>query len=684
LQNVTVNKIRSVIQAAKTGFWLQQKGFIPEANATCYQDITMFEDDKTYGLSGSTGGTITLPGGTLIVFPLNAFATSAGMLYTGTVYITAHEILTSDSMFSSMIPGGDFIARDVNSELSYLKSFGMAGAKLYDSAGNELKLAAGKTASIRFPVNPSHSANAPGSIQLWHYDETLMMWSEEGIATRNGNYYVGDVSHFSWWNCDLPAAYCNLTMTVKLCEAYANGICITISDGFQTTTGFTASSGVCTGSVPANTVLTVSISINSGAPPDTVFTIGPFTQGSFNIHPVISLTQDNCNSVSGLLKDCSGFPVNGNVTLSQNNQVIATIPTITGGIYSFLNLSPGIYQLYATSGSLSCNASFTIQTGSTNQMISMNLSLCDTNAIHGDMTDCSGNPANGDVRLFQGNVQIAYVTTSGGKYLMPLVPAGQYTIHGSSGVLSGSTTINVPAGANNQNIVVNLQLCDTSGIYGGLSDCAGNMVNGTVILYSGSQQVATTTSSGGFYSFAFIQPGSYYLHASNGIVTDTGMVTLMGSGAGQGTRHDMQLCDTIPTGTSNFNVIFTGSATGLLSYSFNIVKTAYVNAGGIKRLEFTYIDDQTTDSALITIVLPDYIPGTHIWNSFNSYTICNVMYQGSPSVLNSTFGGQNFLITAPGIGGSVQGSFSGPATITYNGTPLPGSMSGSFDALRTH
>jgi hypothetical protein len=31
-----------------------------------------------------------------------------------------------------------------------------------------------------------------------------MIWKEEGSATLSGNKYVTTVSHFSWWNIDMP------------------------------------------------------------------------------------------------------------------------------------------------------------------------------------------------------------------------------------------------------------------------------------------------------------------------------------------------------------------------------------------------------------------------------------------------------------------------------------------------
>jgi hypothetical protein len=35
---------------------------------------------------------------------------------------------------------------------------------------------------------------------LWSFDEAKGLWKEEGQAIKTGSNYVGDVSHFSFWN----------------------------------------------------------------------------------------------------------------------------------------------------------------------------------------------------------------------------------------------------------------------------------------------------------------------------------------------------------------------------------------------------------------------------------------------------------------------------------------------------
>jgi hypothetical protein len=518
LQNVSVNKTRAVVSAVKTGYWLQQKGFIAHASTTCYADIVLFADDKSYSVNSSSGGTVTMPGGSSITFPANAFEDASGNAFSGNVIITAHEILTTEFRFTMKSPGGDFLAENSAGEEGILISYGMAGAKLYDAAGNTLKLAAGKSALVKFPVNPSQSANAPATIALWHYDETKMKWVEEGTATLTGNYYEGNVSHFSWWNCDDFTYTASLTMQVLACGLPAVNALVELSaPGVNTGYNWTGTNGFCSGIIPSNTVFTVNIYLNgSFSNPDTTYIIGPFPQGSVNSLPVISINSAGCNTVSGNLTNCLNNVINGNVALILNNQPYATTTT-SGGGYVFANLVPGTYQVIANSGQLTGSSSFTVQSGT-----------------------------------------------------------------------------------NGQSIVLNLQLCDT-----------------------------------------------------------------------------------ITTGTNNFNLSFTSFSTGTINFSVDVTQAVYNISNGLKTITFTYLDSVSGALTNLIIGTPGYAPGSYGWNGFDSYVDGFVMYLGQPASLTSV-AGLTTLTNTPPVGSPIQGSFSGQVIMDAgNGITIPGTLTGNFSVVRT-
>ena len=382
LEDVEVPADRAVITASKTGYWDQQKGLIASANATNYANIVLFPDNKTYTVNALSGGTINLPGGTSITFPANAFSTASGTAYTGTVLLTAHEILTNEQTFGMKIPGGDLLATDKNNQSVLLISYGMAGAELYDAVGNKLKLAAGKQAQISFPIVSTQTASAPATIPLWHYDNTAMKWIEEGTATKTGNNYVGTVSHFSWWNCDISNSLATLTFTIVDCLGLPLENALVklniISSGWVGYS-WTNSLGICSGLVPANTTFSFEIldptqSWWSGQTGFIGGPIGPFITNTNNLVPTITISTTNCGAISGEIRNCSNTLTGATVALLQNNQLISFQVTQTG-LYNFSGLSAGTYQLVAYKGLLTTDTTAVVST-SVNTV--MNLNLCDT------------------------------------------------------------------------------------------------------------------------------------------------------------------------------------------------------------------------------------------------------------------------------------------------------------------
>ena len=200
---VSVLKNRAVIRTSRTGYWDCSKGFIPSKTDLNYCNLTMPVKSLSNTVSGTAGGTINSNGAALI-FPANAFVNQAGTAYNGTVTVAVKHLPTNDVNFSSLIPGGDLMALNSAGEERVLISFGMMGVELTDNSGNALALAPGKNATIRIPIAPAQQSVAATTIPLWYFDENIQLWKEEGFATKQGNNYIGDVSHFTWWNCDDP------------------------------------------------------------------------------------------------------------------------------------------------------------------------------------------------------------------------------------------------------------------------------------------------------------------------------------------------------------------------------------------------------------------------------------------------------------------------------------------------
>jgi len=155
----------------------------------------------------SNGSKITLPANSIVV-------ASSGAAYTGTVTVYAAYIDPSRSDIDQTIPGS-FMAVDKNGNHSTLAFYGMLAVELKGASGEKLQIKSGSAATLTTAIPASLQAFAPATIALWSVDETSGIWKEESTATKQGNVYVGDVKHFSFWNCYVSANAVILSMTLK-------------------------------------------------------------------------------------------------------------------------------------------------------------------------------------------------------------------------------------------------------------------------------------------------------------------------------------------------------------------------------------------------------------------------------------------------------------------------------------
>ena len=195
IEKASVNKSRAVVKATKTGYWNRSSGFIPSNSTVQYCNLVMPQKAAATSIQSATGGSVSSAGAT-VFFPVNAFVTATGLPYNGTVNITSKHLPTSDPNFGALIPGGDLMAEDTTGNSVKLISYGMIGVEITDNNGNPLQLGPGIKANIQLPIASAQLTSSPATIPLWYFDETKSLWIEEGVATKQGNNYVGQVSHF--------------------------------------------------------------------------------------------------------------------------------------------------------------------------------------------------------------------------------------------------------------------------------------------------------------------------------------------------------------------------------------------------------------------------------------------------------------------------------------------------------
>ena len=200
-QNISISRNNCFINVTKAGYFNGNRCFVTTAGRTHNVRIKLLPKSNTGSFSGGAGGVVSLSTGGKVTFSGNAIVDASGNAYTGTVYVAMTWINPVDADLGSIVQG-DLRGINAAGKERVLENYGMLGVELSNGLGQAVKIASGKTAEISMPIPGALQTTAPASIALWYFDESIGRWKEEGIATKTGSNYVGNVAHFSFWTCD--------------------------------------------------------------------------------------------------------------------------------------------------------------------------------------------------------------------------------------------------------------------------------------------------------------------------------------------------------------------------------------------------------------------------------------------------------------------------------------------------
>ena len=198
---------RSVVRFSKDGYFDVVRSRTSE-NGHDWEVVMCSKNDGDMASStsySSQSGQQLVAGGMKINMPEDGYMVDkTGKPYTGEVKADMVYLDPNNENFSEMMPGGDMAATRTDGSDALLVSYGMTAVNMTDGAGNKLQLKEGSKAQLTFPIPEGMSDNLPETIPLWSFNESTGLWVEEGSARLEGNVYVGEVTHFSWVNLDIP------------------------------------------------------------------------------------------------------------------------------------------------------------------------------------------------------------------------------------------------------------------------------------------------------------------------------------------------------------------------------------------------------------------------------------------------------------------------------------------------
>ncbi|MDC1068166.1 hypothetical protein OAQ99_03285 [Candidatus Kapabacteria bacterium] len=194
----------------------EKAGFVSTQKIVQTKDDMLVSVEAALSLVGNVtnigiNGGVADHNGLEVEFPKNAFVNELGQEFQGNAEVRTTWFNPTSDQFLNMFPG-NFEGEREDGTTTSIESFGFIDVEIW-AGSQKLNLADGKTASIKVPVPNEIKNRAPQTIPLWHYDMNQAKWIEDGAASLEGDFYVGEVSHFTRWNCDVP-------QTVSFIEGY--------------------------------------------------------------------------------------------------------------------------------------------------------------------------------------------------------------------------------------------------------------------------------------------------------------------------------------------------------------------------------------------------------------------------------------------------------------------------------
>jgi hypothetical protein len=320
------------ITAEKDGYIEGSRALVPSASGVNQIEIMLLEKDVVATINSGEASSVDLDNGTTVTFD-GDFVMANGNAYDGTVDVILKHLDPGDDNMTMMMPGMLF-AQNSNGNAVALETYGMLAVELKSASGEDLQLAEGSTSQITIPL-AEHVSNPPSTMPLWYFDEDGGYWIEDGVATLQGNTYVGEVTHFTFWNYDFPYPAVNLCVTIQ--DENGNPVPYTSVDLYSEllnttgTYGGTDENGVECGLVPQDEYLILTIYNPFCVQDPVTVNIEPLSTDS---NLTFTIPTQNSVAFTGSFLTCDGSPVtNGYIQLFIDG--ISQIIPITNGTINY-------------------------------------------------------------------------------------------------------------------------------------------------------------------------------------------------------------------------------------------------------------------------------------------------------------------------------------------------------------
>jgi hypothetical protein len=393
VNNAQVFENFAYVKAQKDGYLNGSRVVIPKTNGTNRISITLIKREIRQRIQSGIVSEVSL--GTTKVRFAGDFITADGSPYVGPVDVSLHYVRPNDLTTFTEAPG-NFLAQTVSNEARALETYGMVNVNLFSPSGELVNINPESPATITFPVDYTQAQDAPETIQLWYFDEAQGYWKEEGQAIKDGNRYVGEVTHFTWWNCDIPfdaVQFCFTLTPANNTEPTPYFVSIKrISTGEFIYFGLVSSYEAECGLIPRNEEIEISVSGGIDSQACSGSQIHQEVLGGYATDAAANITfqeDTTITPIAGIATNCAGDPItNGYIYINNVNTFNITDGTINIAVQTCANVTETLpIQLFDLD---------------TNQWTIVNDVVMDGNLINiGNLSTCdeTGGIYNGNVTL---------------------------------------------------------------------------------------------------------------------------------------------------------------------------------------------------------------------------------------------------------------------------------------------
>ncbi len=335
-KNVDISSQHSFLSIQKDGYFTGSRAFNTfEPGKTLNLRNVLLKKNFDQTFDSSSGGEIRDSGLTIKFSPNSIMYDNSNTEYSGTIHAAIKYLdPLSDEIYTQM--PGNLSAIDENDNVTTLITYGMVAVELHADDGQKLNLKNGSKAEMSIELPSSKVSSAPQNIPLWYFDDQLGYWIEEGFATLNGDTYTGEVSHFSWWNYDVP--YPPINLSGRVVDMVGNPLAnVTLSFFIQgssnwVSSGRTNSDGTFSGPVPKDMDLIVQVELGGCNYVIQNSQIGPFSQDATIPDIVVDNAHSSSYLITGNVIDCNQNLVENGYIKLVGQFINETYPIVNGEV----------------------------------------------------------------------------------------------------------------------------------------------------------------------------------------------------------------------------------------------------------------------------------------------------------------------------------------------------------------